>query len=68
METIHLVCEQGALCHAADARWCTALQETVSCPECRRLMALRRVREVDALQRAGRGEAPAPKARPGEEE
>ena len=66
MDPIHLVCEQGALCHATDARWCTALQETVSCPECRRLMALRRLREVDALQRAGREAAAAsPKPRRG---
>ncbi len=52
MDLVHLVFEQGPLCHAVDARWCTVLRESVSCPECQRLMALRLLRERDRAEPA----------------
>jgi hypothetical protein len=36
MDRIHFVAKNAALCGAVEARWCTILQETVTCAECRR--------------------------------
>ncbi len=58
MDTVHYVANHAALCGAPDARWCTILRETVTCPECRRHLALRD-RERDADE-----ERPAPKPAP----
>jgi hypothetical protein len=38
MDHVHFCSACEALCGASDARWCTILRETVTCPLCRRLI------------------------------
>jgi hypothetical protein len=48
MDLIHYIGQGGPICGVANASWCTALAETVTCRACRRLLAAAGVRSADA--------------------